>query len=285
MKKITISLLLSVILALFIMPISSALISTITINNPTSTIQTNDATFIFNVSVVWTDPTNVTNMTIWLDNTKICTNNTVNGTRISATTGQFLCTGTLSSLSAGTYTLRAEARNDSLETTTASSANSSSQNFIIDRTSPTMRINILSTEIEPLGFFEIDCSRTSDTNTINTSSWHQTLTDPYGTPVAKSSTNGIGTFDGGDTQTEGEYTATCSVQDNAGNNVTSTTERFNVMSSDEAVTPAKQIEKAKQFVTPKRSYLAVSLTITGILFVIIIILVIMYFAKKGKRKK
>lgn len=270
--------------ALFlVLALPSALsITTCVINYPTS-MQTNDDTIIFNASATWGGAQNLTNVTFWRGTTQIGVNSTTNGTRTSTTSGDFTFTLDVTGLADASYVIIAECRNNSEITTGTPSLNSSAVTLILDNINPTPRIEILTTEIEPLGFFEVDCSRSTDTNTINTSRYLLRIIDPYSRRASKSSATGVATFDGSDTETEGLYTASCNIVDNAGNNATSKTEEFQVRSEDAVKTPAEKISKSRQFVTPKKSYLAVSLIIVGILFVIAIVLVSMYFAKKGRK--
>ena len=258
-------------------------ITSCTINFPVA-MQTNDDSLIINSSAEWAGIGNVTNVTYWRDTTIIGTNSTTNGTRTTTTTGDYTHGFDLSGLSQGAYAIRAECRNNTLTSyiTEASSLNSSAVTLVIDRTPPSCSISILTTEIEPLGFFEIDCSRTTDTNTINNSARNSFIKNAYGTKVSKTSTSGINSYDGSDTEVEGSYTASCNATDNAGNTGSCKTEEFEVRAEDGVVTPAEKIAKSKQFVTPKKSYLTVSLIIVGILLVIVIILVAIYFSKKRR---
>lgn len=274
--------LLSILFTLFLAPDVTP-ITSCTINSPPASTETNDDALTYNVSVQWGGGQNLTNVTIWRGTTKIGTNSTTNGTRTTTTTGDFKLGESISTLADGRYTITAECRNDSDTDTISSSINSSGVILIVDNVAPTCNIDILTTEIEPLGFYEVSCVRSRDTNTINTSTFMFSITDSYSRVVNKVATSGRVSFDGSDTELEGRYTATCSVADNARNNATCRTEEFEVRSADDVITPAKKLAESKQLITPKRSYLTASLISIGILVVILIVLVAMYYAKKGKK--
>ena len=148
MKK-SILLLLILAIAIMAMPLAFAEMtaSNVTFRYPTNNIfnASSAVTVNINVSVNWTSPTNLTNVSFIFSksgNSTYFINNTVNGSRTSATTGDFTFPLNLGSLAEGSYSLVVEIRNDSGDSASASSAlNTSAITFVIDRTSPSVSIS------------------------------------------------------------------------------------------------------------------------------------------------
>lgn len=283
MKKL---MLLFLILGMLMIPNVLGTITSVTINDPPSTIETDDAYYIFNVSVVWTDPTNITNVSVWAGSTQLCTNSTVNGSRTSSTTGHFICNGTLSGLSEGLFSLIAEARNDTSTSNLASSKNSSSQNFRIDRSSPTCSITISKTKLAPFKQIEVDCSRSSDTNTINTSTYNLYVEDSGSSRTTDSDeTDGIAEFSGATTSVKGEYTAGCNVTDNAGNIGACSEETFFVKDDDDEIITVEEKEEEKEI-----NMSLIVFSFLALVVVVVLIIVLIWYLKniediKKKKKK
>lgn len=116
-------------------------------NNPVNN-QFNKSTsadFILNCSVTWTAPTNITNMTYWFipasNNTPYSyTNNTINGSRTTTTSGDFLIRINTNDFAAGRYTVIAETQNATDRADPATSRNSSAITIGIDNSIPGVRI-------------------------------------------------------------------------------------------------------------------------------------------------
>lgn len=158
MKKLPILLM---VVMLVMVSSAFALLSTITINidsqtafvkqgNYNSSGSGNDVMLRFNATATWTDPTNVTNVTFYLYQGSNLTNilnytkfvnSTTNGSRTSVTAGDFSFNISASRLAEGTYTIIAEARNNSDTIEPSGAINSSSITFTIDRTNPSVLIS------------------------------------------------------------------------------------------------------------------------------------------------
>lgn len=134
--------------ALMLIPISVfAVISTVTLNQPTNNVynfSNSTADIVLNATIVWTDPTNVSNVTFIFTNGATVfrfTNSTTNGSRTSVTTGDFTFNISSSALTEGVYTVVAEARNMTDTAITGNALNSSSVSFGIDRTYPIISLS------------------------------------------------------------------------------------------------------------------------------------------------
>ena len=80
MKKISLLAVFSLVMALFILPSSFALMTAPTINSPPASTQTNDANFLFNATASWSGSgSNVTNLTFWVGSNSYPNGTTTNG--------------------------------------------------------------------------------------------------------------------------------------------------------------------------------------------------------------
>lgn len=108
----------------------------------------NDAMLTFNVSVAWTTPMNITNATFVFSRSGTAdrrftnTTTTINGSRTTGTTGDFLVNISASQLAEGIYTVLAEIRNSSNSADNDNAVNSSSVSFGIDRAGPGVQIRV-----------------------------------------------------------------------------------------------------------------------------------------------
>jgi len=287
MKKINLLAIFSLIMALFILPSSFALLTAPTINSPPSTIETNDANVMFNATASWSGSgSNVTNLTFWVNSNQYPNGTRTNGTAgIGGTSGDFTFNVPVSALSEGTFTLKAEARNDSdTENVGTNSLNSSSQNFVVDRTVPTIKLSLSTIKINPFKQIDVECNTRSDSNTINTSSSNQYIIDVNNLRTTKTDSDGTSSFDNDQTSLKGEYKAGCNITDNAGNIGTATEEIFFVSSKtrtdkDAIDTPAKKATKNTNFL------LIGGLMILIIVVIMIIVVAITFSKKKGKKKR
>lgn len=268
-------------LALMLATAVSATMTAVTLNYPASNTQTNDATIIFQATVTYSAPTNVTNVTFWDSNTKLATNSTVNGS-----SGVFTFSIARSSLAEGSHSIKAEARNDSDVECNACQINSSAVSFIVDTTAPTCRMMVALGTVKFGSVQTIDCSTgsgTTDTNTINTSSYNLFVTSSLDV-----TTNNTGSaqydFSGDVHSAVGEYTAGCTVRDNAGNLGTCTTETYSVSNNKNEVDKAVAAKKE----LPAKKSNSITIGITAVALFIIAglgILLAMNSSKKPKRRK
>ena len=275
-------------LMLFILPSAMALLSTVTINNPVTNQQIRTSTtFDFNISVTTTNPTNTTNVTVWFGSTAVGLNSTINGSRTSPTSYDFIVHANLASISEGSYTVKAEARNDS-SIQPAGSLNSSSITIIIDRTPPVCQVGISRTKIAPKQLIEVTCTP-ADSNTINTSAYNMYIQDPSGLQTTTADTSGRASFNGIATFAKGLYTAGCNAVDNAGNSCTNATTNFftkNDIAPDTGDSSQAPSTDSSQQVPPP-SNLMMYLGLGAALIIIIVLLLLVFVvipAMKGKRK-
>lgn len=118
-------------------------ISSVTLNVPTANDYKSDQNFIGNVTVIWTKWTNITNVTMWFvcgTNATPYSNGTINGSSNATADGDNLVLEggwtfnlTATNLSECSYSVIAEARNQSAASNVNSSKNSSARTFVIDR--------------------------------------------------------------------------------------------------------------------------------------------------------
>lgn len=287
-RKIMILPALMLALMLFVLPSAMALLSSVTINNPVTNQQIRTSTtFDFNISVVATNPTNTTNMTVWFGSTAVGLNSTINGSRTSPTSYDFIVHANLAGISEGSYTVKAEARNDSDTITPASSLNSSSITIVIDRTSPVCQVGISRTKIAPKQLIEVTCTPT-DSNTINTSAYNMYIQDPSGTQTTTADTSGRASFNGITTFAKGLYTAGCNAVDNAGNSCTNATTNFFAKDDTAPETgDSSQAPSTDSSQVPPPSNLMMYLGLGAALIIIIVLLLLVFVvipAMKGKRK-
>lgn len=262
----------------------SATITSVTQNIPLSNQETKVNTLLFNVTVVWTTAnTNITNVTWYRDGTQFATNGTINGTKTSPTAGDFTFNVDVSGLSSGSYSIIAEARNSSEVSQGANSLNSSAVTLIIDRTATTVVIEIDRGIVAPFKAITLDCGTnrgTTDANTLNTTSFNLFVTDPDGVTTNSSPTSGTAEFSGDTLSIKGEYTAGCSIMDNAGNRG-STNTLFRV--SDNANEIQKGAEQAKQF--RKGINRTMLYAFAGLLFLLVVVVLIIIMISVSKRRK
>lgn len=279
MRKLNIILLLSVIFSLLALP-TLGTISTITINTPPTNTETAENSFLFNASVTWTDPTNLTNLTFWAGSTQLGTNSTLNGSRTTATSGHFTFQVDLTTLADGTYTVVAEARNTT-DQQAGTSLNSSGITLIVDNAVPSCRTSIDTYRINPFNSQRVDCSRTFDNvGNLNTSSFRIFIIDPSDERVTKSGTSGRADFDGTETQLKGLYTAGCHIRDNAGNLCTNVTDVFIVSSSDKEAEDIAEEAGVKPRIDIDLTWFYIGIIMFALVVVIVALLIIIPKMKK-----
>mgnify|MGYP001559378677 CR=1 FL=1 len=235
-------LMLSIIIMIFTIALaisSTALISSVTINYPYTNQYNSSSTgsFVLNATAVWTDPTNVTNMTFWFKTGDTYTkyiNSTVNGSRTSVTTGDFIVNISASALSEGAYTITAEARNSSDTITPSSSMNSSPITFTIDRTSPSVALNRPNdrSSITPANKVITFEYTPTDTNFGNCTLYISTVADSKATSdtTTPNVTNGaVNSFAKTYTADDSSESWYVSCKDLAGQTTNSATRTFNVI--------------------------------------------------------
>lgn len=127
-------------------------LTNITLNYPainnTYNFSTGGVRLRLNITVAWTTPMNITNVTWFLirgTNTTTFINATngstiINGTRTSTTTGDFVINITFGDIAEGNYNVIVEVRNDSDARSVETAINSSRVSFVIDRTPPVINL-------------------------------------------------------------------------------------------------------------------------------------------------
>jgi len=270
-------LLMGILMAIALLATGVIAIGTITPNLPSSGQELNSSTFTFKVTVTQAGSENITNATFVVSGTRY-DNGTRNGTDLV-----FTKPIDISALS-NSVSYYVEVRNQTGTDILDSSKNSSTITFIIDRTAPSAKLLLSTTRIRPFGEIELDCSKSTDSYTKNTSKYNMYITDSQGLRTTSSDTSGIVAFNGATTSVKGEFTAGCNATDNAGNLGASVEETFFV-TEDSAVPAKEEKQQQQQQAAATNTSWMMYMWVLIFLAVIAITVVSIQVAKKAKKKR